>query len=170
MIEPTVHEDQRGFFMETYKESSFRETGIPGPFVQDNHSLSASGVLRGLHYQKSPMAQGKLMRVISGELFQVSVDIRHGSPTYGKWLGTVLSGENRRMLYLPPGFANGFLSLADDTVMVYKTTAEFDPVTEAGVRWDDPAIGIEWPMSPTIVSDRDRNLPSLADADNNYAY
>ena len=170
MIDPKLHGDHRGFLMETYKESEFKENSIPGQFVQDNHSRSAFGVLRGLHYQKNPKAQGKLMRVIAGELFQVSVDIRHGSPTYGKWLGTVLSAENRRMLYLPPGFANGFLSLTDGTEMVYKLTAEFAPEAEVGICWDDPLIGIEWPMEPSFLSDRDRNHTSLERVENNFVY
>jgi len=170
LIEPRVFPDERGFFMETYKLSDFAASGVPGSFVQDNHSRSAKGVLRGLHYQKNPAAQGKLVRAIVGEIFDVAVDMRKGSPTFGKWVGQTLSAENRRIMYCPPGFAHGFCVASESAEVVYKVTAEFAPETEAGVTWDDPEIGIEWPLTDPLVSPRDREWPGLHDADNNFTY
>ncbi|MCD6155401.1 MAG: dTDP-4-dehydrorhamnose 3,5-epimerase, partial [Candidatus Verstraetearchaeota archaeon] len=164
LIEPKVFQDERGFFMETYKYSDFAAFGIAERFVQDNHSRSVKGVLRGLHYQNPPHAQGKLIRVVVGEIFDVAVDIRKGSPTYGKWVGVKLSAENRRMLYIPPGFAHGFCVLSDVAEVVYKVTAEYAPECEAGIIWNDPGIGIEWPIKHPIISSKDAQWPTLREA------
>ncbi|MGC9019580.1 MAG: dTDP-4-dehydrorhamnose 3,5-epimerase, partial [Candidatus Bipolaricaulaceae bacterium] len=168
--EPAVFSDERGFFMETYKYSEFAAFGIRERFVQDNHSRSAKGVLRGLHYQNPPKAQGKLVRVIVGEIFDVAVDIRKGSPTYGKWVGVRLSAENKRILYIPPGFAHGFCVLSDMAEVVYKVTEEYSPVHEAGIIWNDPEIGIEWPVERPIISPKDAKWPPLREAVNDFSY
>ncbi|HNX57712.1 MAG TPA: dTDP-4-dehydrorhamnose 3,5-epimerase [Spirochaetota bacterium] len=153
--------DDRGFFMETYKHSDFAAHGIDQNFVQDNHSLSSRGVLRGLHFQKGAYAQGKLVRVISGRVWDVAVDIRRESPTFLKWFGIEISADNCLMFYLPPGFAHGFVTLEDNTQFLYKCTAEYHKASEAGIRWDDPAIGIDWPLKDGIlVSDKDAILPT----------
>jgi len=179
LIEPRVFGDERGFFMETYKYADFAAFGIEEQFAQDNHSRSTRGVLRGLHYQKPPKAQGKLVRVVVGEIFDVAVDIRSargiardgytpqgkGSPTYGKWVGEVLSAENKRMLYIPPGFAHGFCVLSDVAEVTYKVTEEFSPEHDAGIIWNDPEIGIEWPIKHPIISPKDAELPRLREAD-----
>ena len=170
LIEPKVFQDERGFFMETYKYSDFAAFGIAERFVQDNHSRSVKGVLRGLHYQNPPHAQGKLIRVVVGEIFDVAVDIRKGSPTYGKWVGVKLSAENRRMLYIPPGFAHGFCVLSDVAEVVYKVTAEYAPECEAGIIWNDPGIGIEWPFKHPIISSKDAQWPTLREAVNGFRY
>lgn len=162
--------DDRGFFMETYKHSAFAANGIAACFVQDNYARSRRGVLRGLHYQLNPAAQGKLVAVLQGEAFDVAVDIRKGSPTYGRWVGEVLSAENRRMLYIPPGFAHGYCVLTDAADMAYKVTAEYAPDLDRGIRWNDPAIGIDWPVSDPILSAKDAALPNLEEADNNFRY
>ena len=164
------NQDARGFFRETFKSSEFAVNGIPATFVQDNHSHSTRGVLRGLHYQRNPKAQGKLIIVIHGEIFDVAVDIRKGLPTYGKWVGQVLSAENGCMLYIPPGFAHGLCVLSEQADVVYKVTAEFAGECERGIAWNDPEIGIEWPMTNPILSSRDIQLPLLRDADNNFEY
>jgi dTDP-4-dehydrorhamnose 3,5-epimerase len=166
LIEPRVFPDDRGFFLESYKASAFVEIGITDRFVQDNHSLSTRGVLRGLHYQLPPHAQGKLVRVVEGAVWDVAVDIRQGSATFGRWVASKLSAENHRMLYIPPGFAHGFLTLSDRAQFVYKCTAEYDKNSEAGVRWDDRRLAIEWPQAPQtfVVSDKDAALPALCDA------
>jgi len=170
LIEPRVFRDERGFFMESYKHSEFAAFGINERFVQDNHSRSRRGVLRGLHYQNPPRAQGKLVRAVSGEIFDVAVDIRRGSPTYGRWVGVNLSEENMRMLYIPPGFAHGFMTLSDVADLIYKTTAEYSPDHEAGIIWNDPDIGIEWPMPEPVLSPRDAGWPGLGDAVNAFVY
>lgn len=170
LVEPSVFPDERGFFMETYKLSDFSAHGISETFVQDNHSSSTKGILRGLHYQKNPKAQGKLVRVILGEVFDVAVDIRRGSPTYGKWVAQTLSAENRRVMYCPPGFAHGFCVMSQCAEVVYKVTVEFAPETEAGIPWDDPEIGIDWPVANPVLSQRDREWPGLNSADNNFTY
>ena len=159
VIEPDVHRDPRGFFLETYHADKYREVGIPGPFVQDNHSRSVRGTLRGLHLQiRRP--QGKLVRVIEGEIFDVAVDVRRGSPTFGQWMGVTLSAENFRQCYLPPGFAHGFAVVSPIAQVEYKCTDIYDPKGELGVAWNDPAIGIEWPVADPLLSDRDtRHLP-----------
>lgn len=159
LIDPHVVADQRGFFMEAYKRSAFAAAGIDDVFVQENHSRSERGVLRGLHYQKPPHAQGKLIRVLSGEIFDVAVDIRPDSPTAGRWVGVRLSSENRRMAYLPQWCAHGFCVLSDHAEVVYMTTTEYAPAHEFGFTWNDPAIGITWPVSSPTLSERDTKWP-----------
>lgn len=170
LIEPKVFPDERGVFMETYKYSDFSDFGIAERFVQDNCSRSRRGVLRGLHYQKPPKAQGKLVLAVAGEVFDVAVDIRRGSPTYGKWVGETLSAENKRMLYIPPGFAHGFCVLSEEAEVLYKVTEEYSSQHEAGIIWNDPEIGIHWPIEQPIVSTKDAALPTLSEADNRFAY
>lgn len=170
LIEPKVFPDERGFFMETYKHSDFVAHGIAESFVQENHSHSSNRILRGLHYQKRPKTQGKLVRVISGEVFDVAVDIRRGSPTYGKWIGMMLSGQNKRMLYLPPWCAHGFYVLSDEAEIVYKVTEEYAPEYEAGIMWDDSDLGIQWPIEDPILSDRDSAWPTFREADNDFVH
>jgi dTDP-4-dehydrorhamnose 3,5-epimerase len=163
LIEPKVFGDGRGFFMETYRADTFRDFGIAATFVQDNHSRSARGVLRGLHYQE-PNAQGKLVRCTRGALFDVAVDIRRGSPSFGRWFGLELSDANKRMLWIPPGFAHGFCALEDDSDLVYKCTSLYDAATDRAILWNDPAIGIEWPIAEPLLSVKDANAPRLAEA------
>ena len=172
VITPTRFDDDRGFFMESYKKSDFGKAGIPGEFCQDNCSLSRKGVIRGLHYQLEPAAQGKLLRALSGSLYEVAVDIRKGSPTFGKWTGTLLTVENRSIMWIPPGFAAGVVSLAEDSQLAYKTTAEYSKDHERGILWNDPEIGIQWPGGFTnpIVSEKDRRHPRLRDAEVNFVY
>ncbi|MEN8169048.1 MAG: dTDP-4-dehydrorhamnose 3,5-epimerase [Pseudomonadota bacterium] len=162
IIEPKVFGDERGFFQETYHEQRYQEMGIKERFVQDNHSRSAKGVLRGLHYQlKQP--QGKLVRVTAGEVFDVAVDIRHGSPTFGQWHGITLSGENHKQFYVPPGFAHGFVVLSETADFLYKCTDYYDPEAEGAVIWNDPDIGIEWPLTEVSLSQKDSTASRLAD-------
>jgi dTDP-4-dehydrorhamnose 3,5-epimerase len=170
MIEPRFFQDERGFFMETYKYSEFADFGIHGRFVQDNHSRSRKGVLRGLHYQNPPKAQGKLVRAVAGEILDVAVDIRRGSQAYGRWVGVVLSEENRRMLYIPAGFAHGFLALSDVAEVLYKTSEEYAPEHEAGIIWNDAKIGIRWPIEHPSVTSKDSQWPRLSDAVNGFVY
>ena len=170
LVKPRAFQDGRGFFMETYKRSAFAANGIDGAFVQDNFSQSVHGVLRGLHYQASPSAQAKLVRVIRGRVFDVAVDIRRGSPTYGCWVGEILSAENRHMLYIPEGFAHGFCVLGDQALFSYKVTAEYDPAADRGIVWNDPDIGIEWPLAEPVLSTKDAALPLLKNAENNFVY
>ena len=166
IIEPTVFGDDRGFFLESWNEARFSEAGLDLNFVQDNHSMSTKGVLRGLHYQ-NPNPQGKLVRVTSGRVFDVAVDIRKSSPHFKKWVGVELSAGNKRMLWVPPGFAHGFLTLEDGTEFLYKCTALYDPSCDRNIRWDDPDIGIKWPLGPEApkVSAKDLAAPMLQDAD-----
>jgi dTDP-4-dehydrorhamnose 3,5-epimerase len=162
VIEPVVHRDGRGFFVETYHSDRYRDCGIPGPFVQDNHSQSVARTLRGLHLQlRRP--QGKLVRVIEGEVFDVAVDVRRGSPTFGKWVGVALTAESFRQVYVPPGFAHGFCVLSAVAQFEYKCTTLYDPDSEIGIAWNDPAIGIAWPVIDPLLSPRDRRHPVLAD-------
>lgn len=170
LVEPQRFGDARGFFMETYQYDTFAANGITPRFVQDNHSRSAKGVLRGLHYQKDPFAQGKLLKVVIGEIFDVAVDIRRGSPTFGQWVGEILSAENGRLLYVPSGFAHGFCVLSETADLIYKTTDYYNPESEKGIMWNDPQINVEWPISTPLLSTRDKKLPSLADADFNFVY
>ena len=170
LVEPQVFPDDRGFFMESYKYSDFSAFGIKEHFVQDNHSLSTRGVLRGLHYQNPPKAQGKLVRAVAGEIFDVAVDIRRGSSTYGRWVGEPLSAANKRMLYVPPGFAHGFCVLSDEAHVVYKVTEEYSPEHDAGILWSDPQIGIRWPIEHPILSPKDAALPTRTRADNGFRY
>jgi dTDP-4-dehydrorhamnose 3,5-epimerase len=167
ILEPKVFGDERGFFLESFNQQAFdAAVGAPVRFVQDNHSRSARGVLRGLHYQLPPHAQGKLVRVSQGAVFDVAVDIRPGSPTFGRWVGVELSGQNHRQLWLPPGMAHGFLVLSDSTDFLYKTTDYYAPQAEACIRWDDPALGIQWPAigSAPTVSPKDAQGALLAQA------
>lgn len=171
LVEFDRHGDSRGWFIETHRRTVFAAAGIDADFVQDNHSLSAKGTLRGLHYQKPPAAQGKLVRCISGRFFDVAVDIRRGSPTYGRHAHAVLSGEDLRAIWIPPGFAHGFVALTDEVQMIYKTTAEYRPDLERTVRWDDSSLAIPWPVeNPPLISARDRDAPLLADADNDFVW
>jgi len=167
VFEPKVFGDERGFFLESFSQRGFDAAAGPGHhFVQDNHSRSAKGVLRGLHFQLPPHAQGKLVRVTNGAVFDVAVDMRRSSPTFGRWAGTELSATNHRQLWIPPGFAHGFLVLSETADFLYKTTAYYAPQAEGAVRWDDPTIGIEWPeigMAPQL-SAKDQQAPLLAAA------
>lgn len=162
VVEPQVFGDARGSFMETYHAGKFAEAGIGEAFVQDNHSVSRRGVLRGLHFQ-ARLPQGKLVRVIRGEIFDVAVDLRRGSPRFGRWHGEVLSAANRRMLYVPPGFAHGFCALSDQAAVLYKCTELYVPELDRGVRWDDPDLGIAWPVTGPVLSEKDARWPRLRD-------
>ena len=162
IIQPRKFGDDRGFFMETYKKSDFVEAGIDEEFCQDNHSFSCKGVLRGLHFQSAPHAQGKLVRVLSGAVWDVAVDLIPGSPTFGKHYGIELTGNNGTMFYIPPGFGHGFLTLEDNTHFLYKCTAEYAPDADGGVRWDDPELNIPWPLEgEPLLSGKDSGLPLL---------
>ena len=168
IVEPQVFGDRRGYFMETWTRRDFAAAGITAEFVQDNESSSHRGVLRGLHFQAGDAAQAKLVRVIRGAVFDVAVDIRRSSPTFGQWTGEILSAENRRLLFLPRGFAHGFLCLEDETVFTYRCDNYYDPASERGIRYDDPAIGIDWPLAlvagtPLTLSPRDLHHPALAE-------
>ena len=163
LIEPRVFSDDRGFFLETWSSARFAEAGIALPFVQDNHSRSKRGVLRGLHYQR-PNPQGKLVRCSRGAIFDVAVDIRVGSPNFGKWYGAELSESNRRMLWIPPDFAHGFCALTDDADVLYKCTALYDGKADRSILWNDPDIGIEWPVPNPLLSPKDAAAPRLKDA------
>lgn len=165
IFEPSVFGDERGFFLESWNERKFRELGFDLTFVQDNHSRSSRGVLRGLHYQfENP--QGKLVRVVRGAVFDVAVDIRPDSPTFGAWVGVELSAENHRILYVPPGFAHGFLTLEDGTDFLYKCTDFYAPHDEFSIRWDDPRIGIDWPLKGAVpmISAKDAAAVPLTEA------
>lgn len=164
LVHPKVFGDARGFFEEKYQESAFREAGIDARFVQDNHSFSRKGVVRGLHWQRPPHSQGKLVSVVTGTIWDVAVDIRAGSPTYGKWVGEELSEENHAMLWIPPGFAHGFTVLSESSHFLYKCTDVYAPETEAGMRWDDPDLAITWPVGVApCTSSRDGSLPFFRD-------
>jgi dTDP-4-dehydrorhamnose 3,5-epimerase len=170
LIEPKVFKDERGFFMETYKMPDFVNAGVKANFVQDNHSRSTKGILRGLHYQNPPFAQGKLVRAVKGEIFDVAVDIRTGSPTWGKWIGVILSEENKNILYVPETFAHGFCVLSEVAEVIYKTTNAYSAEAEAGVIWNDEDLNIEWPVKEPILSEKDQKLPSLKNADIRFYY
>lgn len=162
LIKPSVYSDDRGYFLETFNLNRFRNaTGLDVNFVQDNESLSQKGVLRGLHFQVAPYAQGKLVRVVSGEVLDVAVDLRRGSPTFGQHQSVRLSGKNKHQFYIPPGFAHGFAVLAPDTVFSYKCTAYYHPDSERSLRWNDPALGIDWLLDYPVLSEKDRNAPNL---------
>jgi len=162
VVVPDIFQDSRGFFMETFREDTFRQLGLPHQFVQDNHSRSSKGVVRGLHFQWDP-PMGKLMRVTSGSAFLVAVDIRKGSPTLGKWVGAVVSAENRRQVWAPAGFARGFCVLSESAEIQYKVTGLYNSKAESGILWNDPAIGIEWPVSTAQVelSEKDKKAQTL---------
>jgi dTDP-4-dehydrorhamnose 3,5-epimerase len=164
LIEPTVHRDDRGFFLESYRESEYRDGGIRARFVQDNHSSSVKDTLRGLHGQ-NPNPQGKLVRVIEGEIFDVSVDVRRGSPTYGKHFATRLSADNFHQLYIPPGVLHGFLVTSDVAQVIYKCTDFYRPEADFSVAWNDPEFGIAWPIESPILSKKDRCAPRLEDVE-----
>ena len=166
LIEPRVFGDERGYFLETFRAERYQAVGIAGPFVQDNLSFSRGPVLRGLHLQH-PRAQGKLVSVLAGEVFDVAVDVRPGSLGFGCWTGVLLSGENKRQLYIPPGFAHGFCALSETVLFAYKCTDVYVPETEITVRWDDPEIGIAWPVAEPILSARDAAAPCLREIDAN---
>lgn len=161
LIEPDVYRDDRGFFTERFNEQRYREAGIETGFVQDNHSHSRGGVLRGLHFQRHH-PQGKLVSVVRGRVYDVAVDVRLGSPTFARWKGVILDDIDCRQLYIPPGFAHGFCVLSESAEFIYKCTAYYDARDEGGVRWSDPAIGIAWPITDPVLSERDRTYPLLA--------
>ena len=174
VVKPEVFEDDRGFFMETYREDQFNELGLPTDFSQDNHSRSTKGVLRGLHFQWNPQ-MGKLMRVTLGEAFLVAVDIRKGSPTFGEWFGALVSSENKKQIWAPAGFARGFCVLSDIAEIQYKATGTYNSNCESGILWNDPQIGIEWPIENPILSERDKRATNLIEwlekpESNNFKY
>lgn len=167
IIEPRVFGDARGFFFESWNEKAFAQAGLPARFVQDNHSLSARGTLRGLHYQMQ-QTQGKLVRVVAGEVFDVAVDVRRSSPTFGKWVGVTLSAANKRMLWVPEGFAHGFYVVSEQAEFLYKCTDFYDPASERTLIWDDPQVGIQWPLQAgmqPLLSPKDLQGRRLADAE-----
>lgn len=169
ILEPVVHGDNRGFFMESYNEEVMLKLGVNYNFIQDNQSLSAEvGVLRGLHYQLNPKAQTKLIRVLSGVIYDVIVDIRRNSPTFGQWVGVILSEYNKRQLLVPKGFAHGFCTLVPNTQVLYKVDEYYSPENDRGILWNDPALGIDWPTSSPILSDKDQRHPVLMDAELNF--
>lgn len=171
LIEPVVYGDNRGFFMESYNERVAAENNITFNFIQDNHSLSVeAGVLRGLHYQLSPKAQTKLVRVTRGAIYDVVVDIRKGSPTYGQWQGFILSAENKRQLLVPQGFAHGFCTIVTNTEVQYKVDEFYSPEHDRGIAWNDPKLAIDWPTSTPILSKKDECHPNLDEADINFVY
>ncbi|QDE69577.1 MULTISPECIES: dTDP-4-dehydrorhamnose 3,5-epimerase [Myxococcus] len=163
LLEPKVFGDDRGFFMEMFHAARYAAVGIPGPFVQDNYSRSAKGTLRGLHFQE-PQAQGKLVQVLAGAVYDVAVDVRRGSPTFGQWVAVELSSDNRRQLWVPPGFAHGFCVVSDSADFHYKCTALYAPETERSVAWNDPDLAIPWPVSEPLLSPKDAQAPRLRDA------
>jgi len=169
VLEPVVHGDHRGFFMESYNDLLFKQHGITYNFIQDNQSLSAeAGVLRGLHYQLNPKAQTKLIRVLTGAIYDVIVDIRKSSPTFGRWVGVILSEHNHRQLLVPKGFAHGFCTLVPNTQVLYKVDEYYSPENDRGILWNDPALGIDWPTSNPTLSDKDQRHPLLKDAEMNF--
>jgi dTDP-4-dehydrorhamnose 3,5-epimerase len=165
LVEPKVFPDDRGYFMETFKASDFGRAGVPVQFVQDNFSVSKRNVLRGLHYQKAPNAQGKLVSVLKGHAWDVTVDIRRKSSTFLKWVAVELNDQNHTMLYIPPGFAHGFVALTDDVHLLYKCSHEYNAQADTGIRWNDPDIAIPWPVSRPIVSEKDAGLPFVKQAE-----
>ncbi len=162
LIEPKVHSDARGLFFESYVRKNYADHGIDAEFVQDNHSVSRKGALRGLHFQENP-GQAKLVRVGRGEVFDVAVDVRKGSPTFGRWVGARLSESNHLQMYIPAGFAHGFCVLSESALFLYKCSDYYSPQRERGVLWNDPDIGIEWPIADPILSEKDKTLPRLKD-------
>ena len=164
------HVDERGYFFESYKESEFFNNGINVKFLQDNFSHSVKGVLRGLHYQKNPKAQSKLVTALKGEIFDVAVDIRKNSPTFGQWVGEILSEKNHKLLYIPEGFAHGFCVLSEEADVLYKVNNEYSPENERGIVWNDPQINIIWPIKEPILHEKDHTLPKLENADVDFMY
>jgi dTDP-4-dehydrorhamnose 3,5-epimerase len=163
LVEPRSFGDERGYFMESYRESAFAKGGIDARFVQDNRSFSRRGVLRGLHFQRAPFGQGKLVSALQGEIFDVAVDLGPDSPTFGEWAGERISAENKLMIYVPEGFAHGFQVLSESALVHYKTTSEYAPEADAGVRWNDPDLAIPWPLTPPLLSAKDEALPRLSE-------
>jgi dTDP-4-dehydrorhamnose 3,5-epimerase len=164
IMEPVVHGDKRGFFLESFAAREMENHGLPGNFVQDNHARSlAAGVLRGIHFQKPPFAQSKLVRVVRGSVFDVVVDLRKASPTFGAWYGVTLSEENKKMLFVPKGFGHGYCTLTADSEFIYKVDSYYSPDHDAGIRWNDPDIGIRWPVLDPALSPKDTALPLLRD-------
>lgn len=169
LINPTVYQDQRGFFFENYHLKRYREHGIQVHFVQDNHSRSVKNTLRGLHYQVSP-GQAKLVRVVVGEVFDVAVDIRFGSPTFGQWVGHLLSAKDKKQMFIPAGFAHGFCVLSEVAEFEYKCSDYYDPTKERGIRWNDPEIAIDWPVSKPVLSEKDKNSLYLREIEKDFLY
>jgi dTDP-4-dehydrorhamnose 3,5-epimerase len=170
LIEPKVFRDTRGLFLETYKYSDFMQHGINENFLQDNYSRSSRGVLRGLHYQKDPHAQGKLVQCLRGKIFDVAVDMRKNSPTFSRWVSAELSEDNSFMLYVPPGFAHGFVVISQSADVLYKCTREYSPENDRGIIWNDPDLNILWPVKDPALSEKDERHPFLRNADNNFEY
>ena len=170
LVTPKLFSDQRGFFLENFKDSEFTANRINMKFVQDNFSHSIHGVLRGLHYQKNPKAQSKFVTALRGEIFDVAVDIRKNSPTFGQWVGEILSDKNHKSLYIPEGFAHGFCVLSDEADVFYKVNNEYSPENERGILWNDPQINIKWPIDTPILHDKDSVLPLLQNADIDFIY
>jgi dTDP-4-dehydrorhamnose 3,5-epimerase len=170
LVESKAFSDDRGYFLEIFKESVFISNGIDTKFIQDNFSYSIKGVLRGLHYQKNPKAQAKLVTALRGEIFDVAVDIRKNSPTFGKWVGEILSEKNHKSLYVPEGFAHGFCILSNEADVFYKVNQEYSPEHEKGIVWNDPDLNISWPIKKPILQKKDILLPTLKNADNNFTY
>ncbi|MCM3150875.1 dTDP-4-dehydrorhamnose 3,5-epimerase [Priestia megaterium] len=171
LIEPKVFGDHRGFFTESYNKEMFQQNGIDMDFIQDNHSLSQQpGTLRGMHYQLNDRAQTKLVRVTRGAIYDVIVDIRKGSPTYGEWQGFILSVDNKRQLLVPKGFAHGFCTIVENTEVQYKVDELYSPEHDRGIAWNDPALNIDWPFNNPVLSDKDTKHPTLAEADNNFTW
>jgi dTDP-4-dehydrorhamnose 3,5-epimerase len=170
LVESQSFADGRGFFSESYKLSVFQENGILDEFVQDNHSRSVKGTLRGLHFQLEPRAQAKLVMVARGEIFDVAVDLRRGSPTYARWVGATLSADNHCKLYIPRGFAHGFCVLSEEADVLYKVSAEYDAELDSGVAWNDPQIGVDWPVEAPLLSTKDEGLPPLESSSHNFEY
>ena len=164
IIEPTVFNDHRGFFMESFNVKKYEDHGMPYNFVQDNHSFSSDEhVIRGLHYQQNPMAQTKLIRVVAGAIYDVAIDIREDSPTFGHWVGVTLSEDNHRMLFVPKGFAHGFCTLSENTHVLYKVDEYYSPENDKGILWNDPELNIEWPTLAPILSEKDKHQPLMKD-------
>ncbi len=170
VIEPDIYRDERGYFFESFNSSRYREAGIPDAFVQDNVSVSKKGVIRGLHYQTSPFAQGKLVSVLRGRVMDVAVDIRTGSPTYGKHVAVELSADNHRQFWIPAGFAHGFAALEDNTIFSYKCTNAYSKGYDRGIRFDDPAVGIDWGVTERIVSEKDQRHPLLSEISSEFVF
>lgn len=172
IIEPRVFADERGYFFESYNQQKFEKKSFETHFVQDNESKSQYGVIRGLHYQLAPYSQAKLVRVISGSVYDVAVDLRTGSPTFGKWVGLVLSEDNKKQFFIPKGFAHGFSVLSESAIFSYKCDDYYNPSADRGIRFDDPALGIDWmiPKEKQIISDKDQKHPFLADAETNFKF
>lgn len=170
LVEPKSFPDDRGFFFESFRESIFISNGIDTRFVQDNFSHSIYGVLRGLHYQKNPKAQAKLVTALRGEIFDVAVDIRENSPTFGKWISEILSENNHKLLYIPKGFAHGFCVMSEEADVLYKVSSEYSPEHEEGIIWNDPEINITWPIDKPILQEKDSELPVLKNTNNDFIY